>query len=265
MFNYEFMRLAFLIGLMLGIIIPLVGQTCVLKRLSTFGDAISHTSLLGVAIGLVAGFSPLILAIFICVVASLVIELIRRKFSKYSELSVVIVMSASIALATVISKFSSSANFSSYLFGSILLISLQDIIITAIVFVIALVFYIGFYHQIKYVSYNEVQAKLDGVNVGFINIVQMILTAVIIAISAKVIGALMVSALMIIPYSSSIQLTKSYKHSVLLSIVFSLVSIFVGLTLAYYFDLQSGGTIVICSTIILIISLIVNRIFKIVN
>ena len=114
-------------------------------------------------------------------------------------------------------------------------------------------------------SYNEVQAKLDGVNVGFINVIQMILTAVIIAISAKVIGALMVSALMIIPYSASIQLTKSYKRSVILSITFSLVSIFVGLTLAYYLDLQSGGTIVICSTIILIVSLIVNRIFKIVN
>lgn len=265
MFNYEFMRLAFLIGCMLGIIIPLVGQTCVLKRLSTTGDALSHTALLGVAIGLVAGSSPLIVAIITCIILSLVIEFIRKKFSKYSELSVAIVMAASIALAAILSKFSNSANFSSYLFGSILLIKTQDVIITSIVFIITLLFYFGFYHQIKYVSYNEVQAKLDGVRVNFINIVQTIITAIVIAISSKVIGALMVSALMVIPYASSIQLTKSYKKSMLLSMLFSLISVFVGLTLAYYLDLQSGGTIVLSSVFILIISMIINKIFKIAN
>ena len=263
MFDYEFMRLAFLIGCLLAIIIPLVGQTCVLKRLSTFGDAISHTSLLGVAVGLVAGYTPLIVAIITCILASLIIEVIRNKFSKYAEMSVAIVMSASIALAAIMSKFSSSANFSSYLFGSILLIKRIDVIITLVVFGVTLLFYLGFYHQIRYVAYNEVQAKLDGVNVLLVNTIQMIVTAIVIAISSKVIGALMVSALMVIPYATSIQLTKNYKKSMIFSIIFSLLAVILGLILSYYLDLQSGGTIVLSSTVLLIITMIVSKIFKI--
>lgn len=262
MFNYEFMRLAFIIGLMLGTIIPLVGQTCALKRISNFGDALSHTSLLGVALGLILGYSPLLIAIITCIFASLIIEFMRKKFNKYAEISIVIVMSSSISLAAIISSFTNSNNFSSYLFGSILLIKQSDIIITSIVFVVTLLFYFVFYHQIKYISYNETQANLDGVNVNFINISQMILTATVIAISAKIIGALMVSALMILPYAASLQIVKKYKDCMFISIIFSLLSIILGLTFSYYLDLQAGGCIVIVALIILIITMFLNKIFK---
>lgn len=262
MFNYEFIRIAFIVGTLLAIIIPLIGQTCVLKRLSTTGDALSHTALFGVALGLVCGSSPLVIAIICCIVASLIIELIRHKFSKYAEISVAIVMSLSIALAAILSNFTSSANFSSYLFGSILLIGNAELIATCIIFVIALVFYIGFYNQIKYLSYNETQARLDGVNVDFINIFQTIITAVIIAIASKVIGALMVSALMVIPYAASIQLTRSYKRSMLWSICFSFLSVTIGLTFSYYLNLQPGGTIVIIAVIILVLTMLLNKVFK---
>lgn len=262
MLSYSFMRLAFAIGIMLAVIIPLIGQTCVIKRLSTTGDALAHTALFGVAIGLVSSFNPLITAIFACIIFSLLIELIRKKFNKYAELSVAIVMSSSIALAAILSKFSSSTNFTSYLFGSILLINTFDLILTIIIFILTLIFYFGFYHQIKYVCYNETQAKLDNVKVNLINIIQTIITAIVIAISSKIIGALMVSALMIIPYASSIQLTKSYKNSMILSITFSIISMSIGLTLAYYLDLQSGGTIVLVSIVILIVTMIMRKILK---
>lgn len=262
MFNYEFMRIAFIVGILLAFIIPLVGQTCVLKRLSTTGDALSHTALFGVALGLVCGANPLGVAIVTCIAMALVIEFIRKRFAKYSELSVSIVMAFSIAMAAILSNFSSSANFSSYLFGSILLVGANELIATAIMFVVTMTFYIGFFHQIKYVSYNEVQAKLDGVNVNFINICQTILTAIVIAIASKVIGALMVSALMVIPYASAIQITRSYKKSMLVSIGYSLVSVIIGLISSYYLNLQPGGTIVLSSVIFLVVTMILNRIFK---
>lgn len=265
MFNYEFMRIAFIVGLLLSVIIPLVGQTCVLKRMSTAGDALSHTALFGVAIGLVSGGSPLMIAVITCIVMALVIELIRHKFSKYAELSVSIVMAFSIAMAAILSNFSNSANFSSYLFGSILLIQNSELIFTSIIFVITIAFYFGFYHQIKYTSYNEVQAKLDGVNVNLINIVQTILTAVVIAISSKIIGALMVSALMVIPYAAAIQISRSYKKSMFISVIFSVISVVVGLVFSFYMDLQPGGTIVVTAIVILVISMICNKIFKFVK
>ncbi len=262
MLNYSFMRYAFIVGIMLSIIIPLVGQTAVLKRLSTKGDALSHTALLGVAIGLVSGANPLVIAIITCIIASLVIEFIRRKFNKYSELSVAIVMSASIAFAAIISNFASGNSFSSYLFGSILLIRNVELIFTIIIFIVTIVFYIGFYHQIMYITYNETQARLDGVKVNLINLVETILTAIIIAIASKIIGALMVSALMVIPYAASMQLTKSYKRSMIISCIISLLSVVLGLIISYYADFQPGGTIVVIAVISLIITMILNHIFR---
>lgn len=261
-FSYDFMRLALIVGLLLSVIIPLVGQTAVLKRLSTSGDALSHTALLGVAIGLVAGANPLIIAVITCVIASLIIEFIRKKFSKYSELSLSIVTASSIALAAIFSNFASSSNFSSYLFGSVLLIKEIELIFTIIIFIITILFYFVFYRQIMYISYNETQAKLDGVKVNFINIIQTILTAIVIAIASKVIGALMVSALMVIPYAASMQISRSYKKTMFISIGFSITSVVVGLISSFYLDLQPGGTIVVISVIILIISMILNKIFK---
>lgn len=265
MFNYDFMKIAFIVGIILAIIIPLVGQTCVLKRLSTTGDALSHTALFGVALGLVSSQSPLIVAIITCIVAALVIELIRKKFSKYAELSVSIVMAFSIAMAAILSNYASSANFSSYLFGSILLIGKEELIASCIILVFTLTFYIGFYHQIKYVTYNEVQAKLDLVNVNLINIIQTILTALVIAIASKVIGALMVSALMVIPYAGSLQIVQGYKKTMVISIFISLISMILGLTSSYYLNLQPGGTIVLTAIIILVILMILNKIFRFVK
>ncbi len=262
MFNYEFMRIAFTVGVLLALIIPLVGQTCVLKRLSTTGDALSHTALFGVALGLVTGSSPLVVAISTCILASLVIEFIRKKFAKYAELSVSIVMAFSIAMAAILSNFSNSANFSAYLFGSILLIGYDELIFSICIFIITIIFYFGFYHQIKYVAYNEIQAKLDGVNVNILNIVQTIITAIVIAISSKVIGALMVSALMVIPYASAIQISQGYKKSMILAIVFSLISMIIGLIVSFYLNLQPGGTIVLVAISILILAMILNKIFK---
>lgn len=262
MFEYEFMRIAFCICILISIMLPLLGAPLVQKRLSMTGDALSHTSLLGVAIGIVSGFNPLIVSIIISVCASVIIELIRRKFNKYSELSVVIVMSFAIGLTAILSKFSSAATFSSYLFGSIALVTSKDLIIILIVALITILFSVGFYKQIFYSSYNEFQASLDNINVKLLNMCQTILTAVVVAISSKVVGALIVSALMVIPYATSIQLTKSYKGSLIVSIFLSLACSVIGVILSFYADISAGGVMVVASTVILIISLFINKLFK---
>ncbi|MCR5787005.1 MAG: metal ABC transporter permease [Acholeplasmatales bacterium] len=262
MFSYSFMRIAFFICIFISIMLPLLGAPLVQKRLSMTGDALSHTSLLGVAIGIVAGFNPLIASIIISIVASVVIELIRRKFSKYAELSVVIVMSFAIGLTAILSKYSSAATFSSYLFGSISLVTLKDLIVIIAVAIVTVIFSIGFYRQILYSSYNEFQASLDNIHVKALNMAQTILTAIIVAISSKVVGALIVSALMVIPYASSIQLIKSYKGSLIVSIVLSLIASIIGVIASYYLDISAGGVMVVTSTIILLVSLIINKILK---
>ena len=119
-FEYGFMQRAFLVGILLAVITPLIGMTVVLKRMSMVGDALAHASLAGVAIGMLFGINPVAGAGGICVVAALAIEAIRRRLPRYSENAIAIVMSAGIGLAGVLSGFvKNSANFNSFLFGSI--------------------------------------------------------------------------------------------------------------------------------------------------
>ena len=253
MFSYEFVRIAFVCAILISILLPAIGAPLVQKRLSNIGDALSHTSLAGVAIGVVCGFSEIGGAIVISVVASLIIELIRRKFHKYSELSIVIVMSFAVALVSILSQNIGAKSLSSYLFGNINTVKISELIVLAIFFVITLIFYLGFYHQIFYTSYNELQASLDGVHVKTLTIFQTVLTAVIIAVASKVVGALMVASLMVIPYAASLQLSKSYKGSLIISIIIALISSISGTIIAYYSNSPTGGTMVMISIIILII------------
>ena len=123
-FNYGFMQRAFVVGILLAAVIPCIGIVIVFKRLSMIGDALSHTSLAGVAAGLILGINPVAAAAFACIAASLGIELIRRKLPRYSEMSIAIIMSAGVGLAGVLSGFvKNAANFNSFLFGSIVAIS----------------------------------------------------------------------------------------------------------------------------------------------
>lgn len=262
MLSAPFMQRAFIISCLVAIVLPLIGAPLVQKRLSNTGDALSHTSLAGVAIGVVAGFSPLWGSIIVSVISALIIEYIRRKFSKYSELATVVVMSFAIGIAAILSKFAGAQTFSSYLFGSVMLTTKEEVIVMSIIFVITLIFFIGFYHQIFYSNYNEFQAKLDNVKVRLLNISFTILTALIVAIASKTVGALMVSSLMVIPYAASLQLTRSYKASLIVSIIISLTSAIVGITMSYYLDIASGGAMVLTAVLILVISLILNNIFK---
>ena len=141
MLQYEFMRRAFIVGLLLATIIPCIGVTIVLKRLSMMGDALSHASLAGVAAGLVLGINPILGAVIITVLSGFGINIIRKKFPKYAEISIAIIMSAGVGLAGVLSGFAdNSAGFTSFLFGSIVAITdfeLYLVVALAVVVMIA--------------------------------------------------------------------------------------------------------------------------------
>src|SRR5690554_6595756 len=113
MFSYQFMITAFIVGILLSVVVPLIGTQVVFKRLSMTGDALSHTAIAGVAIGLIMGYNPLLFAILASVVAALLIEIIRKKFYKYSELSIAIVLSLGICVAGLLSTVAPAANFNS--------------------------------------------------------------------------------------------------------------------------------------------------------
>ena len=185
LFQYDFMRRAFLVGVLLAVIIPCIGMIVVFKRLSLIGDALSHTSLAGVAIGLILGINPIVGAMAACLLAAFSIEAIRKKIPRFSELSIAIVLSVGVGLAGVLSGFVKNAvNFNSFLFGSIVAISDFE---TALVVGISILVFLAFlllYKELFYIAFDEQAAALSGVPVRLVNTIFTILTAVTVSVAS---------------------------------------------------------------------------------
>ncbi|MPM40636.1 High-affinity zinc uptake system membrane protein ZnuB [bioreactor metagenome] len=256
---YEFMRRAFLVGLLLAVVIPCVGVIVVLRRLSMLGDALSHTALAGVAAGLVAGINPILGAIAASTAAALGIEAIRKRFPRYAELSIAIILSAGVGLAGVLSGLvPGSANFNSFLFGSIVAISDFELLLVCGVGGAVLLTFALLYKELFYLAMDERAARLAGVPVGAVNFIFTILTAAAVSVAGRTVGALIVSSLMVLPVACAIQLARSYRQTVLLSVGFGVFFMMSGLCVAYYARLKPGGTIVLVGVACLLLILLLK-------
>lgn len=268
MFELEFMRRAFLIGIMLSIIIPCIGVVMVNKRNSMIGDALSHISLAGVTIGLIFKINPIITAIISCAVASFAIEIMRRYFPKNSDISTAIIMSLGIGLAAILSDFvKGAASFNSFLFGSIVAISDLEVKVVTIVFFIVLTLFIILYKALLYVSFDEVGARLAGIKVQTINIIFTFLISLTISIASRTVGVLMVSSLMVVPVACALRISRSYFQTILFSVIFGAFFTIFGIVFSFYKGLKPGGTMVLTGVftlfIIVVIQLILKKILKI--
>ncbi len=261
LFNYEFMRRAFVVGSLFAIILPCIGLTVVLKRLSMIGDTLAHSSLAGVTIGLVFGFNPLLGAIVACVVAGLSIEYIRNSLKAYEEISTVIILAISIGIAGIMATSVSNSNeVTSYLFGSILTISDSEYQIVLAVSALVIFVYAIMYRQFYLSVFDSKVAQFLGINTKVVNFIFTFLSAVTISISAKAIGSLIVSSLLVIPVIIAMQFAKTYKNTLILSMVLSLVFVFLGLIISFKFDYSSGSLIVLIAAFTLILSLALKKV-----
>lgn len=262
-FQYDFMQRAFITGILIAIITPCIGVVIVLKRLSMIGDSLSHNSLAGVAAGLATGFNPVLGAVMFSIAAAFSIERIRKSFPKYSEIAIAVIMSTGIGLAGILSGFvKNSASFSSFLFGSIVAISdfeLYLVVGLSIVVILAVIF---LYKELFYITFDEESARLAGIPVKAINFVFTLLTAVTISISARTVGTLVISSLMVLPVASAMQIAKSYKQTVVFSVIFAVFFTVSGLYVSYYADFKPGGTIVLVGVISLVCVLTYKNVLK---
>ena len=256
MFQYEFMRRAFIVGALLAIILPCIGLTIVLKRLSMIGDTLSHSSLAGLNIGLVAGINPILSSIIFCIIAGFSIEFIRKRLKSYQEISTVIILAASIGIAGLFSSLVKNASsISSYLFGSIVTISDGEFYLILAVSIFVILLYKIMYTRLFLSVFDIRNAKILGINTNFINFLITFLTAVTISLAARTIGSLIVSSLLVIPVICAMQYTKTYKKTLILSIIFSFIFVYAGLIISYFLNLKPGSVIVLLSVICLLISI----------
>jgi zinc transport system permease protein len=260
--EYEFMRRAFAVGVLLAIIIPCIGIVVVLKRLSMIGDALSHSSLAGVAAGLVMGINPILGAGVTCIAAALSIETIRKKMPQYADISIAVILSASVGAAGVLSGFvKNAANFNSFLFGSIVAFSdFEMTLVVCVSFTVMLVFVL-LYKELFSVAFDERAARLAGVPVRMVNNVFTILTAVTVSVASRTVGVLIVSSMMVIPVACAMQFRVSYKRTVVYSICFAVAFTVTGLYVSYYARLKPGGTIVLLGVACLVLILSAKKLF----
>ncbi|CAM2787633.1 metal ABC transporter permease [Erysipelothrix tonsillarum] len=263
MFKYEFMRTAFLVGGLLAVIIPLIGVVVVFKRMSMIGDALSHVSLSGITIGLIMGFNPIVGAIALSLIAALSIEFIQKRFGKYQELAIAIIMSFGIGLSGVLLGFvKNPANFNSFLFGSIVAIGGSDNYLAILLSLVVIIISIKYYREFFYIAFDEKSASLSGVDTNRMSLIFTILTAITVSIASRIVGALIVSSLMVIPTACAMQISKSYRSTMIYAIGFSLAFVWAGLALSYNLNLAPGGTIVLLGVAVLIGLISIKAVFK---
>ncbi|MFC7370359.1 metal ABC transporter permease [Fictibacillus iocasae] len=268
-FQFEFLQNALLTGLMIGLLAPVLGVFIVVRKQALIADSLSHITLAGIAANLLlgkgsslfAGLNPVYMGMAFSVAGAILIEQLRKVYKHYEELAIPIIMSAGIGLSVIFISLADGFNTDlfNYLFGSIISVSRSDVWTIFAVLVVVLVVLGALYKELFVLSFDEEQARLSGIKGGWILLVFMALTALVIAASMKIVGILLVSSLMTLPVAASIRLARGFKQAFVLSVVFGETAVISGLFLSYYLDLASGGTIVICSVIILLLTMLYKK------
>lgn len=268
--QYEFLQNAFLTGIMVGFLAPILGVFLVVRRLALIADALSHITLAGIAgslllgkhVLLFSGLNPLYLGIVFSVGGALLIEKLRTVYKSYQELSIPIILSGGIGLGVVFISLADGFNTDllNYLFGSVLAVTRSDLWTITVITVIVTVLLITFYKELFFLSFDEEQAIVSGINKKFVHLVFIIMVALVIASSMRIVGILLVSSLMTLPVAASMRIAKGFKQMFIFSIIFGELSVIVGLISAYHLDLAPGGTIVVTAVLILIITIFFKKI-----
>lgn len=261
MFSYEFMQRAFLAGILISVLASVSGSFIVLRRYSMMTETLAHSALVGVAVGLMAGTSPLWTAVLIALISAWTIEYLRSFYQLYSDAVLAIFLSGSLALAVIIVSLAGAFNSSlfSYLFGSILSVSSSDVLTMSIFGSMALIILLMFYKEFYFIAFDEEVAQTSGIKVRMFNFLLVTVVAVIIALSIRVVGTLLIGALMVIPTVAALQFRQGFARTIWIAMTISLISVLIGMTSSYYFSLPSGATIVMAVLLMFIISLVINR------
>ncbi|MDW4394806.1 metal ABC transporter permease [Staphylococcus saprophyticus] len=266
--NFDFMRYSLISGILIGFIAPLIGAFIVVRRLSLIADALSHVTLGGISFGMfiitvIPAFvfiNPMWFGILFAIIGALLIENLRTSYSNYQEIAIPIIMSAGIALSAIFISLADGFNqeIVGLLFGSISAVTLSDLSTIIVIVVIVLIFIFSFYKELFILSFDEEYSKVIGIP-KWIQFLFIIIVAMVISASLRVVGILLVSALITLPVAVSMRITKGFKQLIILSVIIGEFSVIAGLVLAFYMNISPGGVIVVLLVLILAITMMYQR------
>ncbi len=234
-------------GVIVALIAPAIGIFLVLRRYSLIADTLAHVSLAGIALGLLLGLNPIFTAVGLTSLSTIGIERLRTTKKVYGESSLALFLSGSLAVAVVLLSLANglNTNLFSYLFGSIVTVTMSDVYtILTLSCIVSLILCI-FYKELIYISFDEEAAKASGIPTRLINYILILLTALVVTLSIPIVGILLISALVVIPIISALQLKKGFSSTIMIAECISVFSVIFGIIVSFYWNLSTGGTIVL--------------------
>jgi zinc transport system permease protein len=247
MLSLDFMRYAFAAGAIVGLLAPAVGFFLVQRRMSLIGDGIGHVAFAGVAAGYLLGLSPVATALVASVLGAVAIEWLRARRQTAGDQALALLFYTGIAAGVVLISAAGAlnANLFAFLFGSILTVTKGDLVLVAALGAAGLGLIALLYRALLATALDEEAARVAGVPVGALNVALAALAAVTIAISMRIVGILLIAALMVLPVIAASRIAWSVRSTMLIAMAVGVGSVFAGLTTAYYADLAPGGAIVL--------------------
>ena len=254
-FDYEFMVRALIGGAMVGALAPALGMFLVLRRFALIADTLSHVAFMGVAIGLITKTFPPLTALGATSIAAVAIDQLRARRMMPGDAALAVFLYAALAIAVVVISLAGGFNVDlfGYLFGSVLTIDPADLWLVVGLMVVVIGFVGLFFSELAQSSFDSDLARISGVPVGWINLTLAVLTGATITLSMRIVGVLLVGALIVIPVIASLRLATGLRTAVILAMAMGVFSALLGLTIAFYANVAAGGAVVLTAVGILIL------------
>ncbi len=247
MLSYPFIVRALLGGVCVSLCASLLGVSLVLKRYSMLGDGLSHVSFGALSVALAAGWTPLPVSILVVVLAAFFLLRITENGKVKSDAAIAMISASALAIGIIVTSLTTgmTTDVSSYMFGSILAMSREDVGFAALLSLVVMALYVFFYNKVFAVTFDESFARATGVNVSLYNVLIAVLTAVTIVLGMRMMGAMLISSLIIFPSLTAMRVFKSFRGVVIASGILSVVCFFLGMILSYVYSTPAGASVVV--------------------
>lgn len=261
MFSYTFMIKAIIVGLLISICSSFLGVNLVLKKYSMIGDGLSHVGFGALALASVLNMAPLMVAIPIVLIVAFILLSNNNKIIK-NDTFIALISASSLAIGVTIVSLSKgmNADLYNYLFGSVLAMSDIDVIIAIIFSIIVIIIYLLFFNKFFAITFDENFSKATGINTKLYNMILASLTAITIVLGMRIMGSLLISALIIFPSLIAMNISKNFKLVVIISVISSVICFMIGITMSFNLSTPTGASIVIVNLIVLILTIIIKKI-----
>ena len=262
MFTYPFIVRAFVVGILVSLCASLLGVPLVLKRYSMIGDGLSHVSFGALSIAVACGWAPLPVSIPVVVIAALLLLRLTENSRIGADAAIAVTSASALAVGIIVTSLTTgmTTDVDSFMFGSILAMDRADVALSVVLSLCVLVMFVLFYHKLFAITFDENFSRATGVKVGLYNTVLSVLTALTIVLGMRLMGAMLISSLVIFPALSAMRLIKSFRGVVVCAGAVAVVCFCVGLTLSYLLSTPVGATVVIVNLIVFLAMCAAQRI-----